>query len=209
MAFKLYYSPGACSLSPHIALREAGLPFELVKVDLGAKKLKDGRDDGRDYHSVTRKGYVPALELDTGEVITEGAIIVQYIADQKPETKLAPPSGTLERVRLNEWLHFIATELHKTFGPINNPKSGDEFKQLWKARLSARFEVLAKGLEGRQFLLGDTFTVADGYAYYVLRNLRKLDKVALESAPVLSAYFERVAARPAVRAALEAEQQPA
>jgi glutathione S-transferase len=209
MAFKLYYSPGACSLSPHIALREAGLPFDLVKVDLGAKKLKEGKDDGKDYYAVTKKGYVPALELDTGEVITEGAIIVQYVADQKPEAKLAPPSGSLERVRLNEWLHFIATELHKTFGPINNPKSGDEFKQIWKARLSARFEVLAKGLEGKPFLLGETFTVADGYAYYVLRNLRKLDKVALESAPVLSAYFERVGARPAVRAALEAEQQPA
>jgi glutathione S-transferase len=209
MALKLYYSPGACSLSPHIALREAGLPFDLVKVDLGAKKLEDGKDDGKDYYAVTKKGYVPALELDTGEIITEGAIIVQYIADQKPHTKLAPPAGTLERVRLNEWLHFIATELHKTFGPINNPKSGDEFKQIWKARLSARFEVLAKALEGKQFLLGDTFTVADGYAYYVLRNLRKLDKVALEGAPVLSAYFERVGARPAVRAALEAEQQPA
>src|SRR4051794_40764671 len=129
MAFKLYYSPGACSLSPHIALREAGLPFDLVKVDLAGKKLKDGKDDGKDYYGVTKKGYVPALELDNGEIITEGAIIVQYIADQKPQAKLAPPSGTLERVRLNEWLHFIATELHKTFGPINHPKSGDEFKQ--------------------------------------------------------------------------------
>jgi glutathione S-transferase len=208
MALKLYYSPGACSLSPHIALREAGLPFDLVKVDLAAKKLKEGKDDGRDYYAVTKKGYVPVLELDNGEIITEGAIIVQYIADQKPEAKLAPPSGTLERVRLNEWLHFIATELQKTFGPINHPKSGDEFKQAWKARLAARFEVLAKGLEGKPFLLGDSFTVADGYAYYVLRNLRKLDKVALESAPILSAYFERVGSRPAVRAALEAEHQP-
>src|SRR3954471_8881269 len=122
MAFKLYYSPGACSLSPHIALREAGLPFDLVKVDLTAKKLSDG---GKDSLGVTSKGYVPALQLDSGDVITEGAIIVQYIADQKPQSKLAPPSGTLERVRLNEWLHFIATELHKGFGPINNPKSND------------------------------------------------------------------------------------
>ena len=205
MSFKLYYSPGACSLSPHIALREAGLPFDLVKVDLAGKKF----DGGKDYYAVNAKGYVPALGLSDGQVITEGAIIVQYIADQKPELELAPPSGTLERVRLNEWLHFTATELHKGFGPINNPKANDELKQFFKARLAARFEVLAKALTDQPYLLGDTFTVADGYAYYVLRNLRKLDKVALEGAPALSAFFERVAARPAVRAALEAEGIPA
>jgi glutathione S-transferase len=205
MSLKLYYSPGACSLSPHIALREAGLAFDLVKVDLGAKKFAGSEE----YRDITPKGYVPALQLEGGQVLTEGAIIVQYIADQRPDTKLAPAWGTLERVRLNEWLHFIATELHKTFGPINNPKANDEFKQLWKARLGARFDVLARALADRPFLLGDTFTVADGYAYYVLRSLRKLDKVALESAPVLSAYFERVGTRPSVRAALEAEGLPA
>ena len=210
MSLKLYYSPGACSLSPHIALREAGLPFDLVKVDLTAKKLSgDGDGAGRDFFAINNKGYVPVLGLDSGEFITEGAVIVQYIADQTPERKLAPPAGTLARVRLNEWLNFIATELHKTFGPINNPKSNDEFKQVWKARLAARFDVLAKGLEGRPFLLGDSFTVADGYAYYVLRNLRKLDQVALERAPVLAAFFERIGARPAVRAALAAEGLPA
>jgi glutathione S-transferase len=206
MALKLYYSPGACSLSPHIALREAGLPFELVKVDLAAKKLPES---GKSYLSVTNKGYVPALQLESGDLLTEGAIIVQYIADQKPESKLAPAWGTLERVRLNEWLHFIATELHKTFGPINNPKANEEFKDVWKARLASRFDVLARGIEGKTFLLGDTFSVADGYAWYVLRNLRRLDKVAetgvLTGAPVLASYFERLSARPSVRAALEAE----
>ena len=117
MTTKLYYTPGACSLSPHIALREAGLPFELVQVNLQDKTLKAGGD----YASINPKGYVPALALDGGEVITEGAIIVQYIADRKPESKLAPPAGTLERVRLQEWLHFVATEIHKAFGPINHP----------------------------------------------------------------------------------------
>jgi glutathione S-transferase len=205
MSFKLYYSPGACSLSPHIALREAGLPFDLVKVDLGAKTYGGGQD----FLAINPKGYVPALGLPDGQVITEGAIIVQYIADQRPESRLAPRAGTIERVRLAEWLHFTATELHKAFGPINHPKATDDLKQALKTRLAARFDVLAKALDGRPYLLGDDFTVADGYAYFVLRNLRKLDKVALEGAPALSAYFERVGARPAVRAALEAEKLPA
>lgn len=199
---KLYFSPGACSLSPHIALREAGLPFDLEQVDNAAKKLKNG---GGDYLAVNPKGYVPALGLDDGQLLTEGAVIVQFVADQRPDKKLAPPVGTLARVRLQEWLNFIATELHKAFGPINHPKANDELKQALKQRLAARFEVLARGLEGKSFLLGDTFTVADGYAYYTLRNLRKLDEVALQASPVLSAYFERIGGRPAVRDALAAE----
>jgi glutathione S-transferase len=199
---KLYYTPGACSLSPHIALREADLPFELVAVDLAEKKL---RKDGSSFLAVNPKGYVPALVLDDGQLLTEGAIIVQYIADQKPERKLAPKAGTTERLRLQEWLHFIATELHKGFGPVNNAKTNDEAKQFFKARLLSRFEFLAKSLEGKQYLLGDTFTVADGYAYYTLRNLRKLDAAVLEASPILKAYFERVESRPAVRAALQAE----
>lgn len=149
---------------------------------------------------------MPALQLDNGELITEGAIIVQYVADQKPETGLAPAAGTPERRRLQEWLHFVATELHKGFGPIFNPKGNDELRAALKERLYTRFEFLSKSLEGRNYLLGDTFTVADGYAYYVLRNLIRLDgKAALEQRPVLKAYFERVAARPAVKAALLAE----
>jgi glutathione S-transferase len=199
---KLYYTPGACSLSPHIALREADLPFELVAVDLAEKKLKNG---GGSFLSVNPKGYVPALVLDDGQLLTEGAVIVQYIADQKPERKLAPKAGTTERLRLQEWLHFIATELHKGFGPVNNPKTNDEAKQFFKNRLLSRFEFLTKSLEGKSYLLGDTFTVADGYAYYTLRNLKKLDASVIEGSPILKAYFERVAQRPAVREALQAE----
>lgn len=199
---KLYYMPGACSLSPHIALREADLPFELVQVDLGEKKLKQG---GQSFLAVNPKGYVPALVLDDGQLLTEGAIIVQYIADQKPERKLAPKPGTPERLKLKEWLHFIATELHKGFGPVNNPKINDEAKQFFKNRLLSRFEFLTRSLEGRQYLLGDTFTVADGYAYYTLRNLKKLDASLVDGSPLLKAYFDRVGARPAVKAALQAE----
>jgi glutathione S-transferase len=199
---KLYYTPGACSLSPHIALREAELPFELVQVELAEKKLKH---DGSSFFAVNPKGYVPALVLDSGELLTEGAIIVQWVADQKPERKLAPKLGTPERRRFQEWLHFTATELHKGFGPVNNPAINEEAKQFFKNRLLSRFEFLAKSLEGKQYLLGDTFSVADGYAYYVLRNLRKLDPRLVDDSKLLKPYFERVAARPAVRAALQAE----
>jgi glutathione S-transferase len=201
MTLKLYYTPGACSLSPHIALREAGLPFELVKVDLAAKKLAEGGD----FFGINPKGYVPALALDDGQVLTEGAIIVQYIADLVPDSRLAPKPGTFARVRLNEWLHFIATELHKGFGPINNAKAGPELKQFFRQRLDARFQILASALDGREYLDGSTFSVADGYAYYTLRNLRRLDAAAVEQSAVLKPYYDRVAARPAVRAALEAE----
>jgi glutathione S-transferase len=198
---KLYFSPGSCSLSPHIALRESALPFELERVDLRAKKTGGGQD----YLAINPKGYVPAVLLDGGELLTEGAIIVQYIADQRPDLRLAPPQGTPERRRLQEWLHFIATELHKGFGPINNPKAGPELKEALQARLFSRFALLAKALEGKRHLVGDTFTVADGYAYYVLRSLRKLDPEALGKTPVLGAYFDAISSRPAVRAALEAE----
>jgi glutathione S-transferase len=201
MTTKFYYTPGACSLSPHIAFREADLPFELVQVDLGEKKLKSGES----FLGINPKGYVPALVLDGGQLLTEGAIIVQWIADQKPEKNLAPKSGTPARLKLKEWLHFIATELHKGFGPVNNPKINDEAKQFFKTRLLSRFEFLNRSLEGRKYLVGDSFTVADGYAYYTLRNLRKLDASLLEKAPDLKAYFERIGERPAVRAALQAE----
>jgi glutathione S-transferase len=203
MTIQLFYTPGACSLSPHIALREAGLPFELVQVDLGAKKTEHGAD----FLGINPKGYVPALLTDQGELITEGAIIVQYIADQKPESGLAPANGTPERRRLQEWLHFIATELQKGFGPINNPKANDELRQVLKTRLYARFDFLTKSLEGKDYLLGNKFTVADGYAFYVLRSLRRLDgQAAFDQRPVLKAYFERISARPAVKAVIEAEK---
>jgi glutathione S-transferase len=203
MTIKLFYTPGACSLSPHIALREAGLPFELVQVDLAAKKTEHGEN----FLSINPKGYVPALLTSNGELITEGAIIVQYIADQRPESGLAPAHGTPERRRVQEWLHFIATELQKGFAPINNPKSNDELRQVLKDRLYSRFDFLSKSLEGKSYLLGETFTVADGYALYVLRSLRKLEgQAAFDQRPVLKAYFERIASRPAVKAALEAEK---
>jgi glutathione S-transferase len=198
---KLYYTPGSCSLSPHIALREADLPFELVAVNLAEKKLRNGDS----FFSVNPKGYVPALVLDDGQLLTEGAVIVQYIADQKPERKLAPAAGTTERLRLQEWLHFIATELHKGFGPVNNPRTNEEAKQFFKNRLLSRFEFLAKSLEGKAYLLGDTFTVADGYAYYTLRSLNKLAPSVIDGSPSLKGYFERVGQRRAVREALQAE----
>ena len=201
MSLKLYYTPGACSLSPHIALREAALPFDLVKVSLADKKLEGGAD----YFAVNAKGYVPALRLEDGQLLTEGAVIVQYVADQKPDAKLAPKAGTLARVRLQEWLHFIATELHKGFGPINNPKSNPEVKQFFRQRLDARFQILAAALETREYLLDEGFSVADGYAYYTLRSLKRLDPAALEGSAVLKPYFDRIGARPAVRAALAAE----
>jgi len=203
MTIKLFFTPGACSLSPHIALREAGLPFELVQVDLTAKKTEHGEN----FLALNPKGYVPALLTDNGELITEGAIIVQYIADQRPETGLAPAAGTPERRRLQEWLHFIATELQKGLGPINNPKANDELRQVLKERLFTRFDFLSKSLNGKDYLLGDRFSVADGYAFYVLRGLRRLEgQAAFDQRSVLKAYFDRISARPAVKAVLEAEK---
>jgi glutathione S-transferase len=198
---KLYYTPGACSLSPHIALREANLPFELVQVNLAEKKLKDGGD----YLAINPKGYVPALTLQDGELLTEGALIVQYIADQKPEARLAPANGTPSRRRLQEWLHFIATELHKAFGPINNPKANPELKQVLQERLASRFKFLESALQGHDYLVDNTFTVADGYAFYTLRNWQKLVGPEFGDSQILRAYFARIGARPAVREALKVE----
>lgn len=201
MTLTLFYSPGSCSLSPHIALREAKLAFELEAVDLKAKRTKSGAD----FLQVNPKGYVPAIRLDDGQILTEGAIIVQAIADLSPELGLAPPAGTRERLRLQEWLHFIATELHKAFGPINHPKTNDELKEALKERLVSRFQFLARSLAGKDFLLGSTFTVADGYAYYTLRSWRKIVGPNLGDSSVLRDYFARVEAREAVRSALQAE----
>jgi glutathione S-transferase len=201
MTVKLYYTPGACSLSPHIALRESGLPFELERVNLRDKTTETGAD----YASVNPKGYVPALVLDDGRLLTEGAIIVQYIADQKGDAKLAPAPGTFERLRLQEWLHFIATELHKGFGPYNHPKATADLKQAVKERLAARFQFLSKGVAGKDYLLGSQFTVADGYAYYTLRSWQKVVGPDFDDSPVLREYFARVGGRDAVRATLAAE----
>ncbi|HEX3343858.1 MAG TPA: glutathione transferase GstA [Polyangiaceae bacterium] len=196
---KLYFSPGACSLHPHITLRETGLPFDLVRVDLRAHKLHDGTD----YYGINAKGYVPALELDDGAILTEGAVIDQYVADRKPESKLLPAAGTMERYRALEWLNFIATEIHKTFGPLFG--SDEAAKEAPRARLARRFEFTAKALDGRPYLLGDTFGVADAYLYNMLRWTHTTG-VALDPWPALKAFYERVDARPAVQAALAAEK---
>jgi glutathione S-transferase len=198
--FKLYFNPGACSFSPHIVLREAGLPFELEKVDLGTRKTASGAD----FLAVNPKGYVPALQLENGEVLTEGSVIVQYLADLKPELKLAPRGGTMERVRLQEWLTFIATELHKGFAPLFTRAMPDEAKALARASLEKRFDYLAQRLEGQEYLMGADFTVADAYLFNVLSWTGYVG-LSLDARPVLTAYMARVGARPAVQAAQAAE----
>jgi glutathione S-transferase len=198
---KLYFSPNACSLSPHIALREANLAFDLVQVDLQAKKLKDGSD----YRATNPKGYVPAILLDDGSLLTEGAVIVQYIADKVPQAHLAPPNGTMERYRLQEWLNFIATELHKGVTNLYSQLASEELKQFTRDRVKGRIEHLARSLEGKKFLMGDRFTVADGYAFYALRSWQRLTKTDLSFSRPLADYFKRLAERPSVIAALKAE----
>lgn len=197
---KLFFSPGACSLSPHIALKESGLPFEAVKVDTKAGKTAAGAD----YKAINSKGAVPALQLDDGQVLTEGAAIVQYIADQKPESQLAPKAGTLERYRLMEALNYVGTELHKTYSILFNPKNPDEVKAATREALLKKYEWVQQQLEGKQFLLGDHFTVVDGYLFTVSRWAKRVG-LDLSGLPTLNAYFERVASRPAVKAALQAE----
>jgi len=197
---KLYYSPGACSLSPHIALREAGLPFDLLKKDLASQTLADGSD----FRAVNPKGYVPALALDDGQILTEGPAIVQFIADRVPEKKLAPPAGTMERVRLQEWLNYITSELHKSFSPLFNKQASEDWKAAARALLDRRIEYVAKALEGRAYLMGDTFSVADCYLFTVL-NWAHWVKIDLSRWPGVIEYQKRVAARPAVQEALKAE----
>lgn len=196
---KLYYTPGACSVSPHIALREAGLAFDLVKVDLKAKKTEHGED----YLAINPKGYIPALGLDNGELLCEGAAIVQYIADQKPDSGLAPKAGTLERYRLQEMLNFISSEIHKNFSPLFR-KAVPEWQQSAKDNLTKRFDFLAAHLDGKDYLFGPQFTVADGYLFTTL-NWTNFVGFDMGKWPVLQAYMARVAARPKVQEALKAE----
>src|ERR1700750_833621 len=197
---KLYYSPGACSLSPHIALLEAGLPYDLVKVDLRAKKLENGDD----YLKVNPKGQVPALGLDSGEIVTEGPVIVQIIADNASAKNRAPARDSTERYKLQEWLNFITTELHKNFSPLFNPAIPDEVKKFFADRIMGKFKYIATQLAGRDYLMGKQFTVADGYLYTMMRwaDGHKLDLSAL---PNLMAYKARVAARRKVQEALTKE----
>jgi glutathione S-transferase len=197
---KLYYAPGACSLSPHIALSEAGLPYELVKVDLRAKKLENGDD----FWKVNPKGQVPALALDNGELITEGPVIVQRIADKVPAKNLAPSRDSAERYKLQEWLTYINGELHKNISPLFNPALSDEAKAVFKDRAMGKFKYVDSQLAGREYLMGNHFTVADGYLFVMLRwaDAMKFDLSELKN---LMAYKDRIAARPKVREALDKE----
>jgi glutathione S-transferase len=199
---KLYYSPGACSLHPHITLREAGLPFELVRVDLRAHKLGG---NGEDYYAVNPKGYVPLLELDDGTRLSEGAVIDQYIADRNPDARLIPRAGTIERYRAQEWLNFIATELHKQFSPLFYSTTPDEVKVQLRQRIAGRLDFMERTLAKQPYLLGDTFSVADAYLYNMLRWTEHTG-IDRGKWPALASFYERVSQRPAVRAALEAEK---
>lgn len=197
---KLYYTPGACSLSPHIALREAGLTFDLVKVDLQAKKTESGEN----FRAVNPSGYVPTLVLDDGAVLTEGPAIVQYIADRVPSAHLAPANGTMERYRLQQWLNFIGTELHKSFSPLFNPAANEGWKSAARQNLVVRMEHVAQQLKKTPYLLGEHLSVADIYLFVVLSWAGYVN-VDLSPWPVLQQFSARVAARPAVQAALKAE----
>ncbi len=198
---KLYYSPGACSLSPHIALHEAGLAFTALKAPTKTHRL----DDGTDYYSINPLGYVPLLELDDGTRLAEGPAIVQYIADQVPDKKLAPANGTLARYRLQSWLTFIGTELHKgSFTPLFNPATPAEYKAMVLPKLMSRLGWVNEQLEGQQYLMGDDFSVADGYLFTVTNWAAPLG-IDISALTQLGAYRARVAARPAVQAAMRAE----
>jgi glutathione S-transferase len=197
---KLYYSPGACSLSPHIALHEAGLQHELVKVDLKAKKTEKGDD----FTAINPKGQVPALLLDSGELLTEGPVIVQVIADKAAGKNLAPANGTDARYRMQEWLNFTTSELHKNFSPLFNPAIPDEVKKFFTDRIIGKFKYADSQLAGRDYLMGKQFTVADGYLFVMLTWADRM-KIDLSAMKNLMAYKDRVAARPNVQAALKME----
>lgn len=197
---RLYYSPGACSLAPHIVAREAGVPIDLVRVDLATKTTEAGED----YRAINSKGSVPALILDDSSLLTEGPVISQFIADLAPEAGLIPPLGTLGRYRTLEWLNFVATELHKGFGPLWRKETPDEFRSVVKHMLAMKFDFLELHLADRDYLLGDNFCIADAYAFTVL-SWAPVVGINLADWQIVSAYVARISARPNVRAALEAE----
>ena len=197
---KLYYSPGACSLAPHIVLHEAGLAFEPVLASTKTHQLADGTD----YYTISSKGYVPLLELDSGERLSEGPVIVQYIADQVPAKQLAPANGTMARYRLQEWLNFVTSELHKGIGGMFNPAMPEEGKAVMRARAVARLKWVDEQLEGKPYLMGDAFSVADPYLFTVL-SWTKHTGIDLSGLKNLCAFQARMAARPAVQAAMKAE----
>ena len=197
---KLYYAPGACSLAAHIVAREAGIPLGLDKVDLASHTTAGGQN----YRLVNSKGYVPAIALDDGSVLTEVAAIIQYLADQGPGSGLAPANGTMARYRLIEWITFISSEIHKGFGPLWNPSTPEAVKAAAKEKLATRFAYLDKTLAAQPFLTGDAFTIADAYLFTVV-NWTNFHSVDLSPFPHLKAFQARVASRPKVQEALEAE----
>jgi glutathione S-transferase len=197
---KLYYAPGACSLSPHIVSRELGIPVELKKVNTKDKTVEGGGD----YRQVNPRGYVPALVLDNGQTLTEGPAIVQYLADQKPEAGLAPKWGSFERYRLQELLNFLTSEVHKQFSPLFKPNTPEEYKKISRENLASRFDWLDKELAGKDYLMGSQFTVADAYAF-VLLGWTKPTQIDLARWPNLAAFHQRVGARPKVQEAMQAE----
>ena len=197
---KLYYSTGACSLSPHIVLHEAGLPFTAVLASTKTHKLPDGSD----YYAINPLGYVPLLELDDGTRLTEGPAIVQYIADQVPHKNLAPANGTIARYQLQSWLNFIGTELHKGFGPLFNPATPADYKPVVIERLRARLAWVDQQLAGKSYLMGESFSVADAYLFTVTGWAGHV-KVDLSDLKNIAAFRQRMSARPGVQAALRAE----
>ena len=197
---KLYFSPGACSLSPHIVLRETGTRFDLEQVNNQEKKTKSGVD----YWSINGKGQVPVLELDNGDRLTEGPVIVQWIADHNPGAGLIPPAGNHERYRVLEWLNFVTSELHKVYAPLFRPTTPDAFKDISRENLGKRFDWLDRQLAGKQYLMGEAFSVADAYLFTVLRWSDRV-KLDLAKWTNITAYMARVAARPKVQEAMKAE----
>jgi glutathione S-transferase len=197
---KLYYWPGACSLSPHIVSREAGIDLQLAQLDRAERKAADGTV----LSSVNPKNQVPVLELDDGQRLTEGPVIVQYLADQKPASGLVPPPGTMDRYRVQEWLNFITSELHKTFGSLFRPTTPEDFKPTLRDMLGQRFDWIDKQLAGKQYLMGEKFTVPDAYLFTVLRWSPRVG-IDLSRWKNITAYIDRVAARPKVQEAMKAE----
>jgi glutathione S-transferase len=196
---KLYYWPGACSLSPHIVSREAGIDLQLAQLDRAERKAADGTV----LSSVNPKNQVPVLELDDGQKLTEGPVIVQYLADQKPASGLVPPPGTMDRYRVQEWLNFITSELHKTFGSLFRPTTPEDFKPTLRDMLGQRFDWIDKQLAGKQYLMGEKFTVPDAYLFTVLRWSPRVG-IDLSKWKNITAYIDRVAARPKVQEAMKA-----
>jgi glutathione S-transferase len=197
---QLYFAPGVCSLASHIVLREVGANFDLVRADIKAHKLADGGD----FYAVNSKGSVPALRLDDGQILTEGPAILQYIADKHPAAKLAPPNGTIERTRLQEWLNFVTSELHKSFTPLFDPSADPKVKEYYQKVLFKKFDWLNGALAGKTYLTGNDFTIADAYAFVVL-NWTHFVGIDLAKWPAIQAFQARVASRPSVQQALEAE----